>query len=187
MTVAGRCGHLEFYDFDGFALDLEDMYACGLGGEVEIAGTFGSVDIERPAGGVGIDVDLGGGSCGDVDGISGEGEHLFDVVDEGAGLDVPVTDELFGGEFIGRGDFHGEFEGVVDIVEVVLAAVGDYVPVATGNVAIAVDIGEDASAGQAAGVDIAFGYLFPPVGVFVGTFGRSETVPGIVHYLTATM
>ena len=50
-----------------------------------------------------------------------------------------------------------------------------------------IDIGEDASAGQAAGVDIAFGYLFPPVGVFVGTFGRSETVPGIVHYLTATM
>ena len=77
MTVAGRCGHLEFYDFDGFALYLEDMDACGLVGEVEITGALGSVNIKRPAGGVGIDVDLGGRNCGDVDGISGESTSLM--------------------------------------------------------------------------------------------------------------
>ena len=102
-------------------------------------------------------------------------------------LAVPVGGEAVGGEGLGGGELHGDFADAVVVVEVVLAAVADNVPVAAVNHTCGVDIAEAVVVVAAAGVDETLAYGLPPIGVFVQPLARGEAVPGVVHHLAAAV
>ena len=112
---------------------------------------------------------------------------FLDIVDERLRLHFPVVVKQVGGKFLDSGQLHGYFPHIVIIVEVVLPAVADNIPVATVDVACWSDIAETAVVHPPARVDKTFAHRLPPFAVLVQPLVRGETVPGVVHHLRAAV